>query len=144
MEAQGDRFITMAYAVLDTQSRLLRYTNTGLPHPILVRQGCSPELLSVSSLPIGLFEDAEFDETSVQLEPGDRLYFFSDGVTEAANERDEMLDTEGLIELIEGTRTSSLSDGLAACVKEIKRWCDPVPFSDDVSLLAFELPKAEE
>ncbi len=141
MEAQGNHFTTMAYAVLDTRSRILRYTNAGLPHPILVRQGASPELLNVSSLPIGVFENSEFDETSVQLEPGDRLYFFSDGVTEAANERDEMLDTEGLIALIESTRTSSLSEGLATCVEELKRWCDPVPFSDDVSLLAVELPK---
>jgi sigma-B regulation protein RsbU (phosphoserine phosphatase) len=57
MEAQGGRFFTMAYAVLDTEARLLRYANAGHPPPILVRQDCSPQRLSGCGLPIGVLDE---------------------------------------------------------------------------------------
>ncbi len=142
MEAQGDKFFTMAYAVFDTQDKLLRYANAGHPFPILVRRECSPRELSGCGLPIGVLDEETYDETSVQLEPGDRVYFFSDGITEAFNEQGKMLETDGLIQLIERARTRPLNDALATCVEELKRWCDPVPLGDDLSLLVLELPDA--
>jgi hypothetical protein len=51
-----------------------------------------------------------------------------------------MLETDGLIQLIERARTRPLSEALSSCVEELKRWCDPIPLADDLSLLALELP----
>ncbi len=130
-----DRFITMVYAVLDSDTGLLRYANAGHPPPILVRRGSPPRQLSTANLPIGVTDDTQFEDASVQLQPGDRLYFYTDGVTEAANDQGKMLQTEGLIRLIENTWAGSLSEDLASCMGELRHWCGPVPLSDDASLL---------
>ncbi len=143
MTAQRDHYFTMAYAVLDTQTRLLEYTIAGHPPPILVRRDCAPERLEGGNFPIGMVDDAVFEDRSIELAPGDRLYLYSDGITEAMNGRNEMLQIEGLIRLIENTRAGSLHEDLASCIVELKRWCGPVPFADDISLLILEMPSAD-
>jgi sigma-B regulation protein RsbU (phosphoserine phosphatase) len=140
MAAQRNRYFTMAYAVLDADTGFLRYAVAGHPSPILVRKGRRPDQLTGGSYPIGIVEGAEFEECSIQLEPGDRLYFYSDGITEAANGENVMLQPEGFIQLIERTRGSSLSESLITCIEELKRWCDPATFADDISVLALEMP----
>ncbi len=142
MEAQGDRFFTMAFAVLDPETRVLRYVIAGHPPPILVRRGCSPQQLSGENFPIGIAADVSFQEERIQLEPGDRLYFYSDGIIEAFNDRDVMLNVEGLIRLIEQTQSGSLDDSVVKCTDALKCWCASVPLADDISLLAIELPGA--
>ena len=97
----------------------------------------------VRSPPIGLFDEIDVDEETLQLEAGDRLYFYSDGVTEAFNEQGAMFDIEGLTRLVERTQSSSLDTDLAACITELERWCNGTPLKDDVSLLAVELPGDE-
>jgi len=142
MDEQGCRFFTMAFAVFDTETRVLRYVIAGHPPPILVRQGCSPQQLTGGNLPIGIDPKARFDEERIQLEPGDRLYFYSDGFTEAVNDRDEMLRLGGLIRLIEQAQSGSLDDSIVKCTEELKRWCASVPLADDISLLALEFRAA--
>ncbi len=142
MEAQGDRFFTMAFAVLDPATRVLRYVIAGHPPPILVRRGCPPQQLSGENFPIGIAADVSFQEERIQLEPEDRLYFYSDGMIEAFNDREVMLNLEGLIRLIEQTQSGSLENSVVKCTTEFKRWCASVPLADDISLLALELPAA--
>lgn len=139
MDVQGGRFFTMVYGVFDSNTGLLRYANAGHPPPILARRHTPPLQLSGGSFPVGIVDDAEFEESSVQLQPGDRLYFYSDGITEAVGDRGKMLEAEGFIRLIANTRAGSLSEELASCIVELKHWCGRVPFGDDVSLLALEM-----
>ena len=139
MEAQGGRFFTMVYAVLDTATGLLQYVNAGHPSPILVSPDDAPRQLTSASLPIGVLDDDVYEDVSIQLRSGDRLYFYSDGITEAANDRGQMLGTEGFLQILQRTPSSSLQQDLASCVASLKRWCGPVPFADDISLLALEM-----
>lgn len=138
METQGGHYFTMIYAVLDAETGFLRYANAGHPLPILLRRDCSPQQLPGGSLPIGMFPQAEFGEGFLQLEPGDRVYLYSDGMTDVVNSRNEMLEMNGFVQLIERHRSSPLDVGVAACVDSLKRWCESMPLADDVSLLAFE------
>jgi len=140
MTTQNNKYFTMAYAVFDTETCLLRYVLAGQPAPILARAGEIPKMLTGSGFPIGIVENADFDDYSIQLEPGDRLYFYSDGITEAKNGQKAMLETEGLIQLIEETRAGSLEENVSECIDNLKRWCGPSPFADDVSLLVLEVP----
>jgi sigma-B regulation protein RsbU (phosphoserine phosphatase) len=143
MDSQSGRYFTIAYAVLDTQTRRLRYVLAGQPAPILARKGQPPEQLTGSGFPIGLVDDADFDEYVLQMEPGDRLYFYSDGITEARNEPGDMLQPEGLIRFIEQSREQPIGDGIQKIVKAVTQWCHPVAFDDDLSLLVLEVPDIE-
>jgi sigma-B regulation protein RsbU (phosphoserine phosphatase) len=140
MHAQRGKYFTMAYAVLDTETRTLRYAIAGHPPPIYIRRGRPVETLSGGNFPIGIIEEADFTAETVQLEPGDRVYFYSDGITEATNAKGTMLDTEGLVELMQDTRDLPLADGLIAFVDRLKQWCESVPYADDISILALEVP----
>lgn len=139
-ESQDFYYFTMGYAVLDTETYILRYVLAGHPGPILVRPGQNPEMVEGNGLPVGIVNGATFDEYELQLQPGDRLYFYSDGITEASNETGDMLETEGFIDLITQTTVDTLEASLDACVAALKTWCAPHPFDDDVSLLVLEVP----
>jgi len=136
----GRQYFTMAYAVLNTKTRVLRYALAGHPAPVLVRRNCLPRQLTGRNLPIGIFEDAEFEDCSIQLEPGDRLYFYSDGITEAINADGSMLNPEGYIKFLAAAQTVALDKGLIKCMDDLKRWSGSTVFSDDISVLALEIP----
>jgi len=139
-ENQNYHYFTMVYAVLDTRTRILRFVLAGHPAPILVRPGQKPELLEGSGLPVGIMDDATFEEYEIQLQPGDRLYFYSDGITEAWNPRDEILETGGFCDLIAQTGHGELRGSLDAFIAALEGWCGNRPFDDDVSIFVLEVP----
>jgi len=139
MSAQQNMYFTLIYAVFDNRELIMRYVVAGHPPPLLARDGAAPTPLEGRGFAIGFFEDADFDEHAIELQPGDRLYFYSDGITEARNADDAMLETDGMIRLIEQSRTRPLDENVAVCVEDLRRWCASVPLGDDVSLLALEV-----
>jgi serine phosphatase RsbU (regulator of sigma subunit) len=78
------RYATMFFGLLGRDGRL-EYIRAGHPSPMLLRSGAVTELYSGGSFPVGLVEEAEFATVTEQLEPGDTLVLYSDGVTEAEN-----------------------------------------------------------
>jgi phosphoserine phosphatase RsbU/P len=83
----ADRFATMTFAVLRPGGRFT-YSLAGHNPPLLLRGG-RVERLETGGMPLALFTEAQYPEESRQLQPGDAIVFFSDGVTEASNEADE-------------------------------------------------------
>jgi sigma-B regulation protein RsbU (phosphoserine phosphatase) len=82
------RFIAMLYAVYDAATRRLTLSNAGGPYPLLVRDGSTQEI-RVEGVPLGLFSDSEYEETTIDLQPGDIVLFASDGILESENAREE-------------------------------------------------------
>ena len=83
------QFVSLIYAVWDDQKRSLHVSNSGLPRPIYCRDG-KTEIIEATGLPLGLFEDADYDEFSFQAKPGDLFVFFSDGILDARNKAGEL------------------------------------------------------
>jgi sigma-B regulation protein RsbU (phosphoserine phosphatase) len=81
IEAQ---FVSIIYAVWDDEQRTLTISNSGLPRPIYVHGGKN-EVIEATGLPLGLFDEAEYDEFKFRLKPGDMFVFFSDGILDARN-----------------------------------------------------------
>jgi sigma-B regulation protein RsbU (phosphoserine phosphatase) len=82
------RFIAMLFAVYDAAAHRLTLSNAGGPYPLLVRAGNALEI-RVEGVPLGLFPDTEYDETTIDLLPGDVVLFASDGILESENTREE-------------------------------------------------------
>ena len=89
-----------------------------------------------------MFEEAEFEDHSIQLQPGDCLYIYSDGITEATNEQKDMLNTEGLIQIVDQARGLPLDERIREVMEGLRKWCGSAPFADDVSILALEMCEA--
>ena len=78
------RFITCFYALLDTQTRRLSYTNAGHCPPMLIRDGVCLRLGEGGPV-LGVFPDSQYTQGEIQLQSGDRLLLYTDGITEAQN-----------------------------------------------------------
>jgi phosphoserine phosphatase RsbU/P len=97
IEAQ---FVSLIYAVWDDEHRTLTVANSGLPRPIYVHGGKN-EVIEATGLPLGLFDEAEYDEFRFRMKHGDMFVFFSDGILDARNRKGEMFG-RGRVEKIVG------------------------------------------
>ena len=96
IEAQ---FVSLIYALWDDQSRTLRVANSGLPRPLYCHDG-KIELINIAGLPSGLFDDADYDELSFRVKPGEMFVFFSDGILDARNRAGAMFGRGRLEEVV--------------------------------------------
>ncbi|MGH9545287.1 MAG: GAF domain-containing protein [Terriglobales bacterium] len=104
------QFVSLIYAVWDDRSRSVKIANSGLPRPLYVHDG-KIEVIEATGLPLGLFDDAEYDEFTFNAKAGDMFVFFSDGILDARNKAGDMFGrhrTEAII--------ASCADISADCV----------------------------
>jgi sigma-B regulation protein RsbU (phosphoserine phosphatase) len=93
------RYMTLCYAVWDDIDHTLKIANAGLPKPVFCCDG-KVELLEVSGVPLGLFQDVVYEERNLHLNPGDTVVFYSDGISEAMNAEDAEFGTERLLQTV--------------------------------------------
>jgi sigma-B regulation protein RsbU (phosphoserine phosphatase) len=110
IEAQ---FVSIIYAVWDDESRTLTVANSGLPRPVYVHGGKN-EVIEATGLPLGLFDDADYDEFKFRMKPGDMFVFFSDGILDARNRKGEMFGRTRVEKII-----SECSGNSADCVVDL-------------------------
>jgi serine phosphatase RsbU (regulator of sigma subunit) len=128
-----NRFATMVYGVLLSDGRLM-YSNAGHNPPMLFSQG-TLRRLEEGGVPLGIFQDARFQEETIQLETGDLLVAFSDGVSEAPNSKGEPFGDNRIASCISANlqlETSLLLDRLLATVREFSEGAEQ---DDDVTVL---------
>lgn len=133
-----EQYFTLIYGLLDLDAREFRYVSAGHPGLVHVPRGAPPRLLQTSGMPIGVGED-EYEEHRLGLAPGDRIYFYSDGIPETMDPGSRMFGRDGLLDSLDGGRTSSLHDSLSALVRAVERWGGDQPLLDDISALAVEI-----
>jgi sigma-B regulation protein RsbU (phosphoserine phosphatase) len=91
IEAQ---FVSIIYAVWDDTRKTLQVANSGLPRPVYLHDG-KMEIIEATGLPLGLFDDAEYDEFTFRAKPGDMFVFFSDGILDARNRAGKLFGRTG-------------------------------------------------
>lgn len=133
-------FVTAFLGILDVNTGELVYSNAGHLPPMLVPAagGCR-EISLPSGKPLGVSEKAVFRSNRLTLEPGDALAVFTDGVTEAQNEREEFFGVGRLEMLMKGERNSGEASGLVDTIMQgLKDFVSDTPQSDDIALLCVQ------
>ncbi|MDY7023348.1 MAG: PP2C family protein-serine/threonine phosphatase, partial [Cyanobacteriota bacterium] len=93
----SNRFVTLFYSEYDPETRILSYSNAAHHPPLLWRASTrSIQQLDTWGMLIGLDADTRYHEAQVQLEPGDAIIYFTDGITDAVNQKGERFDEENL------------------------------------------------
>lgn len=133
-----DKFATLFYGVLDTKTHDFHYCNAGHNYPFLIRSDGEIERLDIGGLVLGALEDFSFEESKVQLMPGDLLVVFSDGISEATNSREEMFGEERLERFIVENRDRSAADIVEAILDEVRGYAELSPQSDDMTLVVMK------
>jgi phosphoserine phosphatase RsbU/P len=127
-------FTTLLYGLWEHKSKTLRLSNAGMPMPILLRGGhCHP--VRAEGVPLGLLENAEYQETNLALESGDLLALFSDGLEEAMNARDEEFGNRRLERALRENAARPLAEICDALFADIARFEAGRPRRDDQTLL---------
>lgn len=144
-DSSSGRFLTMILCVLDVQTGLLRFARAGHPLPVVARRGHAVTVSEDGGLPLGITDDAEFPDVVLQLEPGDRVYLYSDGCAEqlAASGRQQFGD-ERVGALLAGSESLTGAESIARLVRELALWAGADRFTDDVSLLVLEWHPADK
>lgn len=131
-------FVAMFYAILDANRLTLTYTQAGIPPALLVRRAQVTPLEARSPM-LGLFEESSFAQASVQLEPGDKLLLYTDGISEAIRADGELLGVEGLSAFL--ALHGEL--GIEALVEQVyaygRAFSGQAQYEDDLALIGLEL-----
>jgi len=96
------RFVTLIYAVLDCEQHSVSFSSAGHLPPLMRRRDYSSCIATDSGLPLGLF-DSDFTETSVAMEPGSTILFYTDGIVESADTAGKEYGIDGLCAALNGT-----------------------------------------
>jgi sigma-B regulation protein RsbU (phosphoserine phosphatase) len=132
-----DRYATVFYGVLDKMGRF-EYVNAGHVPPLLRRKSGVLEGLGSANFPVGMFAEAEYQSSRIQLEPGDFLVIYTDGVSEAQNPQNEMFEEARLRRIMESF-TGDTVEQLGDAIREgMRAFTEGAAQSDDVTILVVQ------
>jgi len=132
------QFFTMIYGILDKETAEFRYASAGHLTPIHFRCGVARPIMEAGGIPVGLFPEATYEEDSITLSRGDRLYLCTDGVLEAESPATEQFGVDRVLEILGRSRDLRLEETLSALMQCVDEWTAHAGPADDASLLAIE------
>ena len=135
IEAQ---YICLMYAVWDDDRRTLQVANSGLPRPIYLHDG-KIEIIEATGLPLGLFDDAEYEEFSFRTRPGDMFVFFSDGILDASNKAGEMFGRKGVERVIAACPEQTPECVVASLFQAVEEFSEGQNAFDDQTVVAIKV-----
>lgn len=139
MMDQNGLYFTIVYGILNTETLEFRYTLAGHPRVVHTPRGETPRLLIADGMAVGWIDELDADEYVVQLQPGDRLCLYSDGVPEAMDPERHQFGDRQLLEIVELSQHQSLEESVALLMGTVERWGHDGSLVDDVSILALEI-----
>ena len=131
-------FVTVFVGVLEISTGVFTCASGGHNPPVLMKKdGSASYLHADGGIMIGGMEGVPYGQSEIQLEPGDRIYFYTDGVTEAFNESEKLFGEERLLQTLENREiTEQTSDALLRSVRqEILRFTGAAVQSDDITMM---------
>jgi PAS domain S-box-containing protein len=133
-------YFTVAAARFNRDCESVQFAGAGHPPAMIIRRGEEPQLLESRSMVLGLFEEAVDNNATVEVpvKSGDRLIFYTDGLTESFNSQQEMLGIDGLRQIALETSNLPLPEMKLEILDHVAAWRNG-PASDDASLVLLEL-----
>jgi phosphoserine phosphatase RsbU/P len=129
-------FVTLYLGILNLRDGTLLTTNAGHNHPLLKRRNGQFEWLTSQDGPlVGPMAGIAFKENLIQLLPGDELFFYTDGVTEADNVRRELFGNDRLKAVLDRSQAISVVDRINAVMNAVRTFADGAPQADDITIL---------
>jgi sigma-B regulation protein RsbU (phosphoserine phosphatase) len=135
IEAQ---FVSLIYAVWEDEQRTLLVSNSGLPRPVYVHDGKN-QVIEATGLPLGLFDDADYDEFTFRMKPGDMFVFFSDGILDARNRKGELFGRGRVEKVIADCAGKSADCVVDSLFKAVAEHSAGVEAFDDQTVVAIKV-----
>jgi len=132
-------FATFFHAILYPRTKRLVYCNAGHNPAVLVKKDGRSEELAATGIPMGVLRDAQYTEREIRFEPGDVLVAYSDGITEAENEQEELFGKERLLHIIQHRRLETAGKIKAGIIGAVEKFSQGRPNQDDITLIVSKM-----
>jgi len=136
---ESDIYVTAVYGVLDTKNRIFTFTNAGHNAPIFRHADGRMEYLLEGGVTLGTFENSEYEARPLSLSSGDIIVFYTDGVTEAKNEKGEEFGTRRLKQVINDSHKLSASEIQTNIYEAVKDFTGGKPKADDLTMIVIKV-----
>ena len=139
-ESLDSMFVPVLYGIYHYKTGMMDYTNAGHNPPYLLRGGRTVECLPVASnFVVGVFDDIEFESNTLTFGIGDTLLLYTDGVTEAFNDKREQFSESNLQDILASMHeSSSAKEVVTSVLQSVKTFSGDYPQSDDITLLSLQ------
>jgi sigma-B regulation protein RsbU (phosphoserine phosphatase) len=132
------QFVSIIFALWDDSNRTLQVANSGLPRPLYCHDG-KIEIIEATGLPLGLFDDADYDEFTFHAKPGDMFVFFSDGILDARNQAGDMFGRRRVEEIVAKSCEFSADWVVDSLFKAVAEHAAGVETFDDQTVVAIKV-----
>ena len=132
------QYVTMVYAVWNDDKQTLQIANAGAVQPLFCRAG-QVETVQAEGFPLGMFNDVTYEEFTLSTRPGDAIIFFSDGIVDALNDKEEMFSTERLIEIVNSQLKNTAEGMVDAIYQELSAFQGGVEHFDDETVIVLKV-----
>jgi sigma-B regulation protein RsbU (phosphoserine phosphatase) len=129
-----EKYASLYFGVYDAASSMLTYANAGHPPPLLVRDG-APRKLEVTGTVVGAFPSSCYEERRIELQEGDLLVAYTDGITEPENAYGEMFGEERLIDVLVKYGNAESDEIVSRAMDAVLEWTGSPELQDDMTML---------
>ncbi len=146
LSAENDAamFVTVFYSVFDPATGRLAYANGGHnPPALLTASGHVRFLEGTDGVALGILAETPYEAREIVLAPGDRLLFYTDGVTEAIDGQDRAFAVDGLTAALEDARAADVDELVRSIVARVQTFAGDAPQFDDITLMALHYRSAD-
>ena len=134
-------FVALLYAVLGSDDKNLTLCSAGQTQPVF-RSAASGETALVEtegdSFPLGILEEAEYEETRLQLEAGDKVVLYTDGAVEAMNDQEEMFGFDRLLEVVKNFPSNTAESLLQEIKRNVDEFAGGALQHDDITIIVIQ------
>ncbi len=134
-----EKYATLFYGILDTSSNKLSYTNAGHNPPLIISKNGSSRRLKTGGIMIAMMDNFPFEEETVDIQPGDTLVIYSDGITESFNEKDDEFGEDRLEEILKKNVTRSPEEMIASVIDAVNAHAGKMPQADDMTMVVLKM-----
>jgi sigma-B regulation protein RsbU (phosphoserine phosphatase) len=132
------QYLVLTCALWEDEKRSMRVANSGLPRPIYCHEGHA-HMLEAAGLPLGMFEDVSYDEVTIHARPGDIFVFFSDGIVDAGNSKDEQFGRSRVEHVIAKNADGTAKAIVDAIFKAAEDFADGAEVFDDQTAVVLKV-----
>ena len=131
----NNHFVTALYAILDAPSGNLTYISCGHPPPLLLHPHGDVELLDQHNTALGIFQNSRYVDRHIQLNAGDTLVLYTDGVTELVNDQAECFGLQRLLKVVQEKMQLPAAELVSKVMRATQDFSDNIGFLDDITLV---------
>ena len=138
----GANYVTFFYAQFDPISKRLVYVNAGHNPPLYMSADSVHEFtpLSCGGLIVGVFRDCSYEQALIETKPGDLLFAYTDGLTEALNHKGEEFGVQRIKDTLTASSHLPVQELRDELVQRVKEWCGNAPQYDDLTFVIMKVP----